>query len=271
MVANRRVVRLELNNYGVTPGSEWVEARQLQQGYSIVTWDSFLFRRPHRCHFFREPYSWRSFAKHLPNLFGNDRLNPDEEAAKEIRVIGEKGLVAEVLRWSYASAGGLLPDWVDLIIKQRDETLADLEAAMDFPITEEIFDLLVNIPWMIKELKLEQDLGDLARSRLPGNRIDLRKIHQDLEHRIEEVETESRALIASFEHEFQAILEPFDGRRTRGGGITAPSDRDRIRSYLISYIRRHKKMPRGIHHVKSDGGMFGARDFGLIKFGDDGE
>lgn len=262
----KTITRLALENYGMSPGSEWVEARALRRGFSVVVWDSHFFRRPRRRAYSSTSYSWRAFAKCLLHLSDAERINPD--AAVFVEVKGETGLVAEILRYAYAAGDSGIPEFVELLIAQRDECLSRLDDAI-CKLSDEIITLLGEIASNIRVLQLDSDLCALNYTATGGNSLDLRSIAGHLDglaeaKRFEETRLRE-SLIAPFRTTIDALAEKFDDWRLRGGGVVLPSKRDRIRRFLEDYIVANGALPRGPVHLKSEDSHY-SWDLGSIDF-----
>lgn len=265
----KTITRLALENYGMSCGSEWVEARALRRGFSVVVWDSHFYRRPRRRDYCSTSYSWRAFATCLLHLSDFERINPDPDAAVFVEVEGETGLVAEILRYAYASGDGGIPEFVELLIAQRDECLLRLDDATCSKLSDEILRLLGEITSNIQILKMDLDLCALNHAATGGSSLDLRSIAGYLDglaeaKRLDEARLRE-GLIAPFRTTIDALAEKFEDRRLRGGGMVLPSKRDRIRQFLESYIVANGALPSGPVNVKTEDSSY-SWDLGSIDF-----
>jgi hypothetical protein len=260
------IVAIELLDYGTTPGREWVWVRALRKGFSVLVKND-IWKRPRRLYSSSQPYSWRVLVRCLATLSNDDRINPSEDAAPFVVVKGEKGLVADILRYAYASGDGGMPEDLALLIDQTDGCLLRLER-----ITKglaEVRPLLSNIADCIRELNLTRDLCGLARAMQGSHELDLKALSEILEQLGKEKvkrDAELReASITPFREKIEAMIKDFDDQPLRGGGMTLPSRRMRVRRFLESYVVSHGRLPIGPTRVNSDSKSF-HWDLGIINF-----
>jgi hypothetical protein len=263
------ITRLSLRDYGVTPGSEWVEARALHRGFSVVVWDSDFSRRPRRRYVSAKSYSWRAFARSLSNLSTSDWINPDPAAASSVVVEGTGGLVAEILRYAYASGDGGTPEFVRLLIQQRDDCLSRLENAIGERISDELQAQLSQIASDLDELALEPDLCAIARLATEDGGLDVNSIAAYLSTEVEAKHHEDarwrERQISPFRARIEAFVSKFDDRSLRGGGMLFPSARRRVRRFLEDYAIANGRLPDGPTRVNSESRSY-LWDLGIIDF-----
>lgn len=109
------IVKVSLWNFGITPGSEWAEVRQTDDGYELYVWNEQLSPDPILRGQFNSDYNWRDFAKQLTSIYGDDGHNVETGAAPLVDVEGEIGLRAEILRHAFACGESGMPDFVELL------------------------------------------------------------------------------------------------------------------------------------------------------------
>jgi len=264
------IVALELLDYGVTPVSEHVWVRGLSKGFSVLVQSDYEgWGKPRRLYSSKKHYSWRALARCLPTLSNDDRTNPYEEAAPHVVVKGEEGLIAELLRYAYASGDGGMPDYVALLIDQTDDCLSRVAKITDGRLSTEVIQQLLDIEDGIRTLHLTRDLCTLCRETAGFHDLDLKALSEHLKRLLDiqrRKEAELRgATIAPFRQKIEAMVEKFDDKSVRGGGMVMPSKRMRVRRFLESYVISHGTLPSGPTHVKSDSKHF-SWDFGIINF-----
>jgi len=277
-----KIVGLELLNYGVTPVSEHLWVHALRNGFAVVVQCDqeplprgslnaieARWKRPRRLYSSKQSYSWRALARCLPTLSNSDRINPSEEAAPHIVVTGEKGLVAEILRYAYASGDGGMPGFVALLIDKTDNCLSRMAQITHDRLSDGIQQQLAQIEDYIRELDLTTDLCALCQNMVGLHELNLKALSEHLEglSKIKAAnEAASReATVEPFREKIEAMVARFDDQRLRGGGITWPSKRARVRRFLEAYVASYGRLPSGPTHVKSDTDSFNW-DLGIINF-----
>jgi hypothetical protein len=265
------ILMLELLDYGVTPASERLLVRALRKGFSVIVQydEGFEWARPRRLYSSKKPYSWRNLARCLPTLSNSDRISPTEEAARHVVVTGEKGLIAEILRYAYASGDGGMPGFVALLISQTDDCLSCIEQMVHDHIPDYIKQSLTQIEGHIRELGLTTDLCTLYRDMVGLHELNLKALseHLDGQSKIKAANeaASSEATIKPFREKIEVMVTKFDDQRLRGGGITWPSKRARVRHFLEAYVASYGRLPSGPTHIKSDTNSFNW-DLGIINF-----
>tara|TARA_R110000868_G_scaffold405577_1_gene685097 strand:+ start:20299 stop:21507 length:1209 start_codon:yes stop_codon:yes gene_type:complete len=260
------ITKVSLLNYGITPCSEWVEARKAGLGFEVWHWHEYALRDPAIRFQIDTPYSWRQLAALLPDIFGEDGFNVEPEAARLVEVEGEDGLAAETLRYAFASGESLLPDFAKLIIDQTDETIALLEGQLGGHLDDDAIEALNEIYCYIHEQNLPTDLEELCRTfnRLEG--IDIFDLKEQLERST--VESDRRAReerlrrLAPYTDIIEKMTEPDADIRAVGG----PSRRQRMRNFIETFVLENDDLPAGRMRVRSEPGTSYAFDFGVIDF-----
>jgi hypothetical protein len=202
-------------------------------------------------------------------LSNSARINPSEDAAPYVVVKGEKGFVADILRYAYASGDGGMPDSLALLLDQTDVCLARIEGVTDGRLSAEVQQRLANIAHCMGELDFTRDLCALSREMQGSYELDLKALSEKLEHLMQEKanrDTELReASIRPFREKIEAMIKDFDDQPVRSGGMTMPSRRMRVRRFLESYVVYHGRLPSGPTRVSSVSKSF-HWDFGIINF-----
>ena len=262
------IVAIELLDYGVTPGSEWVWVRALRKGFSVLVKND-IWKRPRRLYSSPQSYSWRALARCLANLSNDDRINPSDDAAPFVVAKGETGLVADILRYAYASGDGGMPEDLALLIDQTDGCLSRIKRVTNGHLSAEVQRLLYEIADCIRELNLTRDLCALTGAMQGSYELDLKALLENLEHlREEKVKRDAElreASIRPFREKIEAMIKDFDDQPVRGGGMTWPSTRTRVRRFLESYVVSHGRLPSGPIRVISDSKSF-HWDLGIMNF-----
>jgi hypothetical protein len=257
------IVKLELNHYRV----EWVEARSLRKGFSVVARDIEVSRRARRRFISKENYNWRAFARCLPGLCEPDMLNPYESEAPFVNVAGEDGLVAEILRYAYACCDSGMPDFAEFLIEQTDDCLSQIEIYTGEKLSENVQSLLLEIESNINYLNLDRNICALTRPITGRDHLDLELLLKRLEALSDEKSKQDGKQRENIIRPFRDIIESriarFDSRGRRFG---YSSDQSRARSFLEGYILSEGRLPSGAVHVKSSPESGMRWDLGVIDF-----
>lgn len=184
-------------------------------------------------------------------------------------VEGEGGLVAEILRHAYASGDSGMPEFVRLLMEQRDDWLWLFEKAFGDRIPNELQAQLTEIASDLDELGLEPDLCATARLAAGVETLDLKSIAEYLSVEVEAKHYEDarrrELMILPFRTSIEAFVERFDDRPVSGGGMAFPSVRRRIRRFLEDYVVANGRLPNGPVRVKQNSASY-AWDLGMIDF-----
>jgi hypothetical protein len=147
--------------------------------------------------------------------------------------------------------------------------LSRIESITDGRLSPEVQRLLSEIADGIGELNLTRDLCVLNRAIRGSYELDLNALSEQLGHLVDDKakrDAELReASIEPFRETIEAMIKDFDDQPVRGGGMTMPSRRMRVRRFLESHVVSHGRLPSGPTRVSSDSKSF-SWDFGIINF-----
>ena len=255
---------LSLEDYGVVPFSQSIEARVLKnKGFSVViTADPELEPRPRRIGYTKKDYDWRTFGKVLCQI-EDGFITPD--SCSFVEVMGEEGIRGEILSlcWSYPEADR---EWIDWLLLQSDESLGCIQSQLGSILSEEAYQLLSSLAVLTKFLFHEPDILEVVSTN-----YSLQDLYEWMEAKKvalddQKAEEDKKALAPFTKLIAEAIEVHGDDRRFRGGGgISRPSKSSFLQSWLEQYILKNKEFPIGPHEVKVSHGMF-RQNLGTLYF-----
>lgn len=257
------LLRIFLDSYGLTPVSEWLEARSTKDGYCIVGYNSYGLPEPKELYRSHNPYSWRDVAVQLPTIFDPMFENVEEEAAQYLDIEGEIGLPSEIIRYAYACGDGRMPEFAHLLIQQSDQTLKDIEKQVGGELDEEGRVPIEELAYLISDLGLEPDLIGLSALYITGGKLNIPELIDEL-NKLEVVEKKLRSIrLKPYQDEVEQILSEFSDLRPPPG---FPSQKVFIREFLNRFILEHGHLPRGTHRIVSKPGASFRYDLGEHDF-----
>ncbi|MCP4212152.1 MAG: hypothetical protein GY764_11825 [Halieaceae bacterium] len=242
---NRKTIPCHLtldNGYGIS----WVEARISAVGYHVYSGcdtEPELMPGAICVGATKDDYSWSKFARSLLTI-SDGWIDRDDCGRAEVE--GESGVRADILRiaWSQDQKTTI---W---LLAQTDEGLDILEAQFPRLADKENRAFLDTFLDAVEELNAEPQVERLHMAFRPAaGTTDLRAILAEMEKRIYWInnarEKERTEKLAPFLAKIEQIAIQFDDTPSRGGGITAPSKRQRVTRWLRLYAGRHGELPRG--------------------------
>jgi hypothetical protein len=144
-----------------------------------------------------------------------------------------------------------------------------LEDVFGERISEEFQAKLSQIASDLDELALDPDLCAIARLATENGRLDVNLIaaylstEVDAKHHKDARRRED--MITPFRDRIEAFVGRFDDRPVRGGGMSFPSARSRVRRFLEDYVIANGRLPDGPTKVNSES-KFYLWNLGTIDF-----
>lgn len=179
----------------------------------------------------------------------------------------------EVDNWEFdltgveVSTGGLLSgqdvvalaadlDWINSttwLKCQSEESLSALRAQLPNPLDEQSIDTIEEIEACADELSLSHDFLSLCRHydlAAPTLASLVQPIVREGSLLRERREREGAAHVQKFRREIDLIVSDLSTRPTRGGGMTNPPLRQKVKKFLERYIGARGALPEGEHKVQ---------------------
>lgn len=254
------MVSLSLDDYGVTPSSSTVYARELTKGFSVyLEADKELLPKPVRIGSTKKDYNW--------NIFGRILCQIKEgwigaESYIQVDVAGEIGVRAEilVLCWGYPEANRDLINW---LLEQSDGALDYLHVNLGSLFTEDNLQFMAEIVELIEETSQEADFFDLVNQ------------HHSLNDLYSYLEKEKEGLDQFEINRQKKIIEPFlqqineiliiHGDDYRPHPM-AQSKSMLLKKWLRDYVFANGEFPVGKHNVEIRGPEGNVKNIGIIEF-----
>lgn len=243
------VCRLSLESYGLTQTSSWVEARETQSGFKVYLWAELIYDEPICLGTSDASYDWRLFARFLADT---DEGKTDEDAVSDVRVEGENGVRADILKLAWSSSESY---WIEFLVQQSDTSLEFLDKHLD--LLNEDNDVLKDIADISIALNLECDLiGLFNRFALQISPVavsslqtSLARFEEDQKNQQERVRKE---ILGPFESDISLWAAKFSDDKKRigaGMGGLRPTERTIVRKWLEQFVLEHRSFPQGEYVV----------------------
>jgi len=253
------LVSLSLDDYGVTPSSSTVYARELTKGFSVyLEADKELLPKPVRIGSTKKDYNW--------NIFGRILCQIKEgwigaESYTQVDVAGEIGIRAEilVLCWGYPEANADLIDW---LLEQSDSALDYLYNNLGSLLNDDNLQFLAELVELIEEASQEADLFELVNQHRSLN-----ELYSYLENEKEnfdqfEINRQNKIIEPFLQRINEILLIHGDDHRPHP---MAQSKSMLLEKWLKDYILANGDFPSGEYAVKVTGSG-GVKELGIIDF-----
>ena len=240
---------LSLIDYGLTPCSSVVEARQLKNGFSVVLdADRELLPRPIRIGATKKDYSWRIFGEILCRI-QEGFIVPEHYSSVEI--YGESGIRAEilVLCWSYPEGDSSLIDW---LLGQSEKSLDYIADNVGSILDKSAQEFLAELADVSSALYRETDLIDLLplHYNLQAFYTSLLNLQERHSQRAKELRDKK---LAPFREAIEVLMDAWAEQHPFRGGMNAQigysARRGSIRRYIENWAIKYSEIPKGVHEL----------------------